>query len=309
MLPPHWKNALKHRISHFTLNPDTTLRILNEEDPDIRCDRLGPVCWFYCYRPITKQDEVAMAYLADHVGSPYWCANYMQDRGKNPITHSQVTHKTPEEWIGTEEGVVYQFRRRQGLSPGLFLDQRANRRWLRKQSSGLRILNLFSYTGGFSLNAALGGAKEVVSVDINRPFIEWSKKNFELNSLKPEDWEFWTTEARYFLDGCAKRNRTFDLVICDPPSFARSKFGLFRIEDDMHSLLQQIDGVLPIGGRLLFCSNYEKWDILQFRHSIQKTLPLSSYSLCKLPNLDIDVAYGNGLKNLKFLAIRKESDQ
>lgn len=228
----------------------------------------------------------------------------MQQRGRDPHSRQQVHSNIPDEWTAEEENLQYYFRRRQGLSPGLFLDQRANRRWLRAQSIRRSVLNLFSYTGGFSLNAALGGAHEVVSVDLSRSFLDWSRANFTLNGMDLENHEFWPADARYFLRGCAKRGRRFDLVVCDPPSFGRSANGVFRIEKDLSPLLEQIDSVLEEDGLLFLSVNYEGWDQRTFTQRVQYTLKQTRYQIVELPPTDLDVR-STVAHSLKVIALRK----
>ena len=211
----------------------------------------------------------------------------------------------PDEWTAKEEGLQYYFRRRQGLSPGLFLDQRANRRWLRDQSANRSVLNLFSYTGGFSLNAALGGAHQTVSVDLSRSFLDWSRANFTLNGIDTENHEFWPADARYFLRGCAKRGRRFDLIICDPPSFGRSSNGVFRIEKDLPLLLRGIDSALEQNGLVFLSNNYEGWDQNTFAQRVREALPPERYRPVELPDADFDVQ-PTASHSLKVIALRKQ---
>jgi 23S rRNA (cytosine1962-C5)-methyltransferase len=320
-IPTAWRDALERRRRQFAFTPQSTLRLLHDEDPYFRCDRFGPVCWFYCYRQPNSKDLLNMSAFAALADCPHWKAQLMQDRGRDPQTRQQWTADEADElseWIGVEEGLSYYFRSAQGLSPGLFLDQRANRRWLRAQAHDKRVLNLFSYTGGFSLNAAAAGASEVVSVDLSRAFVNWSQTNFELNGLsnandkdaadtKSSDThcEFWATDVRSFLRGCAKRQRDFDLIICDPPSFARSRQGTFRIEKDLASLLAQIDAVLAPGGTLFFSSNYEKWDKTDLQRSVRQTLSSDCFSEIETPPLDADCTDATVNQRLKALVLER----
>ncbi len=300
-IPPSWREALYARQRHFAIEANATLHLF--DDDSIRCDRFGPVCWFYSYRPPSPQDLQAMAAFAELAACPHWNVQHMQDRGRDPQARVQWGSASPDEWIADEEGLAYYFRRQQGLSPGLFLDQRANRRWLRKQAQGRRVLNLFSYTGGFSLNAARGEAAEVVSIDLSRNFLDWSKANFSLNDLEATTTEFWAADARYFLRGCAKRGRRFDLIVCDPPSFARGPEGVFRIEKDLGALLQQIDAALDRDGILLLSTNYEKWDSHAFKHCVRQTLGTAAYQTIALPPPDADCSKKDA--RLKALALHR----
>ncbi|HEY4158778.1 MAG TPA: class I SAM-dependent rRNA methyltransferase [Polyangiaceae bacterium] len=109
-----------------------------------------------------------------------------------------------------------------GQKSGLFLDHRENRRYLAGLAAGKRVLNLFSYTGAFSLYSARAGASFVTSVDSAEPATLAAQRNFELNGLDPTQHEFITEDVFAFLERARRKNEKFELVICDPPSFARS---------------------------------------------------------------------------------------
>ncbi len=141
---------------------------------------------------------------------------------------------------------------RTGQKTGLFLDQRENRRLVGERSAGLRVLNLFGYTGGFSLAAALGGATRTTTVDIAPQAIEAAKHNFELSGLKADDHEFVAADCFEFLDEAVKAGRRFDLVICDPPSFASSEKALKNGLRAYRRINAQAMRVVQPGG--VFCS-------------------------------------------------------
>lgn len=112
---------------------------------------------------------------------------------------------------------------RAGQKTGFFLDQRDNRRTIGKHASGARVLNLFSYSGGFSLHAALGGAERVTSVDIAAPAIEGLRDNLARTGLSAAAHELVVADVFAFLGDATARGRRWDLVIADPPSFAPSE--------------------------------------------------------------------------------------
>ena len=113
-----------------------------------------------------------------------------------------------------------------GQKGGLFLDQRDNRALVRTLASGRRVLNLFAYTGGFSIYAAAGGARATVTVDAAAPAIAAARRNFERNRLPTGDARFVSGDAFAFLEQAARDGERFDLVISDPPSFAPSRRAL-----------------------------------------------------------------------------------
>ncbi len=112
---------------------------------------------------------------------------------------------------------------RRGQKTGMFLDQRENRFALRRYARGREVLNCFSYTGGFSVNAAIGGASKVLSLDSDGDAIGLSRKNFELNGLDPAAHEFMIGDVFKWLAQWKQSGRRFDLVILDPPAFAKSQ--------------------------------------------------------------------------------------
>jgi 23S rRNA (cytosine1962-C5)-methyltransferase len=107
-----------------------------------------------------------------------------------------------------------------GQKTGLFLDQRENRALIRQVARDSDVLNLYSYTGGFSLAALFGGARHVVSVDTAGEAMRAARENFVLNGFDPERHDFVVADAVEFLKRCAQERRQFDLVIVDPPSLA-----------------------------------------------------------------------------------------
>ena len=288
-LPLAWRDALGRRRHHFSFDSEETLRLLHDEDPRVRCDRFGSVCWFYWYgsAPPDPEDLAHVERFTVEAGSTSWRMRQMRDRGRDPKALREWGN-SPEEWIAAEGGLRYIFRGDHGLSPGLFLDQRPNRRWLQTQVRDRRVLNLFSYTGGFGLNAMSGGAQEIVNIDTSRPTLDWSQANFELNGLAGPGVEFWKAEARYFLRGCKNRGRAFDLVVCDPPSFSRSREGTFKIERDLGETLRAIDQVLVPDGLIFVATNFEKWNQDDFATQVQSALP--GYALLALPPPDPDFA-------------------
>jgi 23S rRNA (cytosine1962-C5)-methyltransferase len=157
----------------------------------------------------------------------------------------------------------------EGYSVGLFLDQRDNRRRLLtghiaadfplfKSEIGNRqseILNTFAYTCGFSVCAAKAGAR-TTSLDLSRRYLEWGRRNFTLNGLDPAAHEFVYGDTFDWLRRLAKRGRTFDVVVLDPPTFSQSKVhGTFRAEKNYGQLITAALPVLKPGGVLFAATN------------------------------------------------------
>jgi 23S rRNA (cytosine1962-C5)-methyltransferase len=228
-----------------------------EQAPKLCIDKLGEVLHLqnYSQRPIHPHFAEQLVKTTD---CKHWLIRTMSDRGEG-IKETQVrsSQDLPERWEILENKIKFEMRSNQGLSTGLFLDQRENRRKVLQNSEGKRVGNFFSYTCGFSLAAALGGAHEVVSVDTSSNTLDWGKKNFELNKLDPNKYEFFVADALFFLKACIKRGRLFDLLIIDPPTFARHKHGVFNLNDNLDELLELTFKCLSSHGQVLVTLNDE----------------------------------------------------
>jgi len=149
-----------------------------------------------------------------------------------------------------EGGVKFAVDILQGQKTGFFLDQRENRRALRPYAAGVEVVNLFGYTGGFSVHAALGGATRVITVDSAAGAIENARVNFQLNGLDPQRHGFDCEDAFRWLDRARQEGRSFGLVVVDPPSFAPSERALQKALTayrDLNALALSVvapDGVL-----------------------------------------------------------------
>ncbi len=137
-----------------------------------------------------------------------------------------------------EHGLHYEVDLEAGQKTGLFLDHRDNRHYLRKLARGKSVLNLFAYTGAFSVSCAVGGAVRVTSVDIAAPAIAAAERNFALNGLDPQQHEAVAADVFEFLEAARRNGQRWDLVIADPPSFASSRaelYGALRAYKKLHA--------------------------------------------------------------------------
>ncbi|HET9958109.1 MAG TPA: class I SAM-dependent methyltransferase, partial [Polyangiaceae bacterium] len=168
-----------------------------------------------------------------------------------------VGEAAPESFDVREESWRIAVQLADGLSTGLFLDQRENREFLRQRVAGQEVLNLFAYTGSFSVAAALGGARRVTTVDLSKRAVERARRNFELNGLPLESHRFFAEDAVRFLDRAARRGDTYDWVVLDPPSFASNKSGkVLSVARDYAELVARCVRVLGPGGNLLAVTNH-----------------------------------------------------
>ena len=143
---------------------------------------------------------------------------------------------------------------RRGQKTGFFLDQRENRALVRRLSLGASVLNCFSFSGGFSVNAALGGASRVFSVDQDADAIALARQNFALNGLDPNAHDFLAADVFALLSSLREEGRRFEVVILDPPAFAKSQRAVEAAIDGYASLNRQALEVVAPGGLLVTAS-------------------------------------------------------
>ncbi len=136
----------------------------------------------------------------------------------------------PDDLVVTEHGLRFLADLQGGQKTGLFLDHRENRRYVEGISAGRTVLNCFAYTGAFSLYALRGGAQSVVSNDIGKGLAEAADANIALNDLDAARHSFVTEDSFVLLNAYVEQGRRFDLVILDPPSFAKNKQSRFAAQ-------------------------------------------------------------------------------
>jgi 23S rRNA (cytosine1962-C5)-methyltransferase len=181
-----------------------------------------------------------------------------------------------------ENGVRYEMSFNEGYSVGLFLDQRDNRRrfltgyiavdFPQLSTINYQLLNCFAYTCGFSVCAAKAGAR-TTSLDLSKKYLEWGKRNFTLNSLDPAAHDFIYGDTFDWLRRLAKKSRTFDAVVLDPPTFSQSKeHGTFRAEKDYGKLVAAALPLLKPGGILFASTNAADWPPENFLAEIEKAI-------------------------------------
>ena len=162
-----------------------------------------------------------------------------------------------DKMVVNEGGLKFYVNLKDYLDTGLFLDHRPLRSVFRSEAKGKRVLNLFAYTGAFSVYAAAGGAAEVTTVDLSNTYIDWAKKNVELNELPFENHHFVVQDTMDYLKSLPEAP-LFDLVFVDPPVFSNSsklKKGTWDTQRDHPVLLHYILKRLAPGGTIYFSNN------------------------------------------------------
>lgn len=166
------------------------------------------------------------------------------------------------ERIVPEGGLSFIINLTDYLDTGLFLDHRITRGLVRDQSQGLHVLNLFCYTGSFSVYAAHGAAATVTSVDLSKTYLNWAKRNMQYNKLYKEDrHEFIHGDVMEWLDYMPAEK--FGLIVCDPPTFSNSKRmeDIFDVQRDHVKLLKKLLKGCAEGGRIYFSNNYRNFEM------------------------------------------------
>lgn len=215
----------------------------------------------------------------------------------------------PAELVVVENGMRIAVDVRAGQKTGYFLDQRENRLALRRFARGrTRALNCFSYTGGFSIAAALGGAREVISLDRDAAAIVLARRNFALNGLDAGQHGFVTGEVLEYLRA---QERKFDLIVLDPPAFAKSQKAVPAALDGYASLHRAALSVLAPGGILATASCSARVSPEDFVGAIREAAGKTHSDLTLLeekrqpPDHPVPLAFPEG-RYLKFFVYRKE---
>jgi len=166
--------------------------------------------------------------------------------------------EAPLEIIVEEEGCRFAVDVTAPLGVGFFPDMRLGRDAVARRAAERRVLNLFSYTGAFSVRAAKAGAAEVVAVDTSAKAHARARRNYELSDLDPRHVELITADAIKTLERFVDRGRAFDLVVCDPPTFSHGQGRPFSATSDLGRLAGAAASVLSPGGLLVFATNAAK---------------------------------------------------
>lgn len=169
-----------------------------------------------------------------------------------------------------ENGLKFLVSLEKGLNTGLFLDQRRNRRDLMTRTTGKRVLNLFAYTGAFSVAAATAGARLVTSVDASPSYTEWAKANFEVNRINPKRHEFIVGDCLKVLADLTRQKKMFDIILMDPPSFSTTAKSRFTTRGGTSDIVAAALPLLSCGGVMITSSNHQKVDVSEYLKEVRR---------------------------------------
>ncbi len=175
----------------------------------------------------------------------------------------EKTGKAGEDFIVHEHGRRFWVNLEKYLDTGLFLDHRNTRRRVGEIAAGKRFLNLFSYTGSFSVYAATGGAVSSETVDLSNTYLDWARRNFALNGMDEAQHQIVRADVFQYLQTASEAGKQFDLMVMDPPSFSNSKkmLDILDIQRDHQKLIDGAMALLASDGLLFFSNNLRSFEL------------------------------------------------
>jgi 23S rRNA (cytosine1962-C5)-methyltransferase len=274
------QQALDLRQRHLDLGDSNAYRVINGEGdflPGLTVDRYGDYLMVQLFsrawRPHLPLLISALQKVLEPVGV-YEKFRPQQTRklAEKPKSLSKLLcgKGVPGRLQVVENGLNLLVDLEEGLNTGLFSDQRNNRRDLMGRVAGARVLNLFAYTGAFSVAAAAAGAVRVTSVDASAPYLEWARDNFEANRLNPKRHDFLVGDCRQVLKDLRRQGRSFDMVIMDPPSFSTVGKSRFTTSGGTSDLVADVLALLEQGGLLITSSNHQKVDLADYLKELRR---------------------------------------
>ena len=276
------ETAISLRREHADLGDTNAYRLVNAEGdglPGLTIDCYGEFLMLQLYCSGWRPHLTLLAQLLQELLAPQGIYEKSRPRktreleaaGENRICGRLLSGTAaPQQLPERENGLNYLVSMERGLNSGLFLDQRRNRRELMSRVEGKRVLNLFAYTGAFSVAAAAGGAAQVTSVDVSPGYTAWARANFEANRLNPKRHEFMVADCLEVLAELAGRGKSYDLILMDPPSFSTTSKSRFTTRGGTSELVAAALPLLVDGGLLITSSNHQKLDLADYLKELRR---------------------------------------
>lgn len=274
--------AITLRQKHADLNESDAYRLVNGEGdglPGLTIDRYGDYLMIQLYSAAWRPHLKLVTQILQDLLSPlgiYEKQRPQKTRELEAAGESKIYGRllagsaAPQRLEVRENGLNFLVSLEQGLNSGLFLDQRRNRADLMKRVEGKRVLNLFSYTGAFSVTAAASGAALVTSVDASPGYTEWARANFGLNRINPKRHEFIVGDCLTVLGELQKGKKRYDLILMDPPSFSTTARNRFTTRGGTSDLVAAALPLLNDGGLLIASSNHQKVDLADYLKELRR---------------------------------------
>ena len=303
-----FRQAKEKRKSYYQDDLTTAFRLFNQEGDGfggLTVDLYGDYAVFSWYNSYVYQIRQTISETFRQV-FPEVLGTYEKIRFKGLDYESAHVYgqEAPDFFTVLENGVLYQVFMNDGLMTGIFLDQHEVRGSLVDGlAMGKSLLNMFSYTAAFSVAAAMGGASQTTSVDLAKRSRELSQAHFQANGISTDDHRFIIMDVFEYFKYAKRKGLTYDVIVLDPPSFARNKKQTFSVAKDYHKLISQSLEILNPGGIIIASTNAANVSRQKFTEQIDKGFAGRSYQILNKYGLPADFAYNKKDESSNYLKV------
>ncbi|VRY14754.1 putative SAM-dependent methyltransferase [Streptococcus pneumoniae] len=303
-----FRKAKEKRNAYYQDDLTTAFRLFNQEGDGfggLTVDLYGDYAVFSWYNSYVYQIRQTISEAFRQV-FPEVLGAYEKIRFKGLDYESAHVYgqEAPDFFTVLENGVLYQVFMNDGLMTGIFLDQHEVRGSLVDGlAMGKSLLNMFSYTAAFSVAAAMGGASQTTSVDLAKRSRELSQAHFQANGLSTDERRFIVMDVFEYFKYAKRKNLTYDVIVLDPPSFARNKKQTFSVAKDYHKLISQSLEILNPGGIIIASTNAANVSRQKFTEQIDKGFAGRSYQILNKYGLPADFAYNKKDESSNYLKV------
>lgn len=303
-----FRKAKEKRNAYYQDDLTTAFRLFNQEGDGfggLTVDLYGDYAVFSWYNSYVYQIRQTISEAFRQV-FPEVLGAYEKIRFKGLDYESAHVYgqEAPDFFTVLENGVLYQVFMNDGLMTGIFLDQHEVRGSLVDGlAMGKSLLNMFSYTAAFSVAAAMGGASQTTSVDLAKRSREMSQAHFQANGLSTDEHRFIVMDVFEYFKYAKRKDLTYDVIVLDPPSFARNKKQTFSVAKDYHKLISQSLEILNPGGIIIASTNAANVSRQKFTEQIDKGFAGRSYQILNKYGLPADFAYNKKDESSNYLKV------
>ena len=303
-----FRQAKEKRSAYYQDDLTTAFRLFNQEGDGfggLTVDLYGDYVVFSWYNSYVYQIRKVISEAFRQV-FPEVLGTYEKIRFKGLDYESAHIYgqEAPDFFTVLENGVLYQVFINDGLMTGIFLDQHEVRGSLVDGlAMGKSLLNMFSYTAAFSVAAAMGGASHTTSVDLAKRSRELSQAHFQANGISTDDHRFIVMDVFEYFKYAKRKDLTYDVIVLDPPSFARNKKQTFSVAKDYHKLISQSLEILNPGGIIIASTNAANVSRQKFTEQIDKGFAGRSYQILNKYGLPADFAYNKKDESSNYLKV------
>ena len=303
-----FRQAKENRKAYYQDDLTTAFRLFNQEGDGfggLTVDLYGDYAVFSWYNSYVYQIRKLISEAFRQV-FPEVLGTYEKIRFKGLDYESAHVYgqEAPDFFTVLENGVLYQVFMNDGLMTGIFLDQHEVRGSLVDGlAMGKSLLNMFSYTAAFSVAAAMGGASQTTSVDLAKRSRELSQAHFQANGISTDDHRFVVMDVFEYFKYAKRKGLTYDVIVLDPPSFARNKKQTFSVAKDYHKLISQSLEILNPGGIIIASTNAANVSRQKFTEQIDKGFAGRSYQILNKYGLPADFAYNKKDESSNYLKV------